>query len=109
MGVWGGMNLVVFGLSITSGWANGHAALYRELLSGWVQQGHSALFLERTQPWYGRRRDLAGSGFCRVAQYSDLRDLRKWAKEVARADGGHVGEGCGADAPSGGSPCRRCR
>jgi spore maturation protein CgeB len=85
------MNLVVFGLSITSGWANGHAALYRELLSGWVQQGHSALFLERTQPWYGRRRDLAGSGFCRVAQYSDLRDLRKWAKEVARADGVLVG------------------
>ncbi len=139
------MNLVVFGLSMTSGWGNGHAAVYRELLRGWTRCGHEALFLERTQPWYGKRRDLprggrvpvprgapgsssrdsrvtarngdpalercplvdstadpsvhefAVPGFCRVGEYRDLRDLKRWVREVACADcvlvGSHVPDG----------------
>jgi spore maturation protein CgeB len=45
------MNIVVFGLSVTSSWGNGHATNYRGLLSALRQRGHHVLFLERDQPW----------------------------------------------------------
>ena len=53
------MNLVVFGLSVSSSWGNGHAALWRALIGGLVAEGHRVTFLERDAEWYAAHRDLA--------------------------------------------------
>lgn len=54
------MNLVVFGLSVSSSWGNGHAALWRALIGGLVAAGHRVTFFERDTEWYAAHRDLAG-------------------------------------------------
>lgn len=51
------MKIVIFGLSITSSWGNGHATTYRSLVRGLAARGHSVLFLERDALWYAGNRD----------------------------------------------------
>jgi spore maturation protein CgeB len=50
---------VVFGLSVSSSWGNGHATLWRGLAQALAEQGHPLVFFERDVPWYARHRDLA--------------------------------------------------
>lgn len=52
------MNLAIFGLSITSSWGNGHAALWRGLINALSHDGHHVTFFERDTPWYAEHRDL---------------------------------------------------
>jgi spore maturation protein CgeB len=52
------MQIVIFGLSLSSSWGNGHATTYRSLLKGLKQRGHSVTFYERNEPWYAENRDL---------------------------------------------------
>lgn len=54
------MNLVIFGLSVSSSWGNGHAALWRALIGGLVAAGHRVTFFERNTEWYAAHRDLTG-------------------------------------------------
>ena len=51
------MKLVIFGLSISSSWGNGHATLWRGLYRALVQRGHAVRFFERDLPWYAQARD----------------------------------------------------
>jgi spore maturation protein CgeB len=51
------MKLVVFGLSVTSSWGNGHATLWRSLIRALTRAGHHVTFLERDVPWYAAARD----------------------------------------------------
>ncbi len=51
------MRYVIFGLSITSSWGNGHATTYRALMKELASRGHDVLFLERETPWYAANRD----------------------------------------------------
>lgn len=44
------MKFVIFGLSITASWGNGHATTYRGLIRELVARGHDVLFLERDVP-----------------------------------------------------------
>ncbi|HEY0437075.1 MAG TPA: glycosyltransferase [Phenylobacterium sp.] len=86
------MKLVVLGLSLSSSWGNGHATTYRALLSAFARRGHEVLFLERDAPWYAAHRDLAEPGFCRLALYRYLDDLRgRWTDAVREADAVIVG------------------
>ncbi|MCM0083254.1 glycosyltransferase [Geomonas sp. Red32] len=92
------MNIVVFGLSITSSWGNGHATTYRGLLREMAGRGHSILFLERDAPWYARNRDLPEPGFCRTVLYQSLPEMMsEFGREVREADcvivGSYVKEG----------------
>ncbi len=80
------LNIVVFGLSITSSWGNGHAVTYRALLKALAARGHQITFLERDVPWYRENRDLAKADYCRIELYKDLRDLPRYAPLVAGAD-----------------------
>ena len=41
------MKLVIFGLSISSSWGNGHAALWRALCDALIRRGHRIVFLDR--------------------------------------------------------------
>lgn len=52
------MKLVVFGLAVSSSWGNGHATLWRGLISALGRLGHRVVFFERDQPWYAGARDL---------------------------------------------------
>ena len=52
------MNLVIFGLSVSSSWGNGHASLWRGLIRALLADGHRATFFERDVPYYAETRDL---------------------------------------------------
>jgi spore maturation protein CgeB len=52
------MNLVIFGLTVSSSWGNGHATLWRGLCNALARQGHEVTFLERDVPYYANHRDL---------------------------------------------------
>jgi spore maturation protein CgeB len=51
------MHFVIFGLSISSAWGNGHATLWRGLLKAMARRGHTAAFYERDLPYYANARD----------------------------------------------------
>ena len=92
------LRIVIFGLSITSSWGNGHATTYRGLVRGLVQLGHDVLFLERDQPWYAANRDLPKPPYGRTILYSSLDELQlRFRKQVREADvvivGSYVPEG----------------
>ena len=52
------MKLVIFGLTISSSWGNGHATLWRGLCSALSRQGHRVAFFERNTPYYAMNRDV---------------------------------------------------
>jgi spore maturation protein CgeB len=52
------MRLVVFGLTVSSSWGNGHATLWRGLIRALTAQGHTVTFFERDVPYYAQNRDL---------------------------------------------------
>lgn len=51
------MKIVVFGLTISSSWGNGHATLWRGLCKGLASLGHEVAFFERDVPYYSQTRD----------------------------------------------------
>lgn len=53
------MKLVIFGLTVSSAWGNGHATLWRGLQRALAQRGCEVVFFERDVPYYARHRDLA--------------------------------------------------
>ena len=92
------MKLVIFGLSITSSWGNGHATTYRGLVREMARRGHDVLFLERNAPWYETNRDLPEPPFCRTVLYSSIEEvIGDYGKEITQADcviiGSYVPEG----------------
>jgi spore maturation protein CgeB len=52
------MKLVIFGLTISSSWGNGHATLWRGLCRALAERGHRVVFFERDVPYYAFHRDL---------------------------------------------------
>jgi spore maturation protein CgeB len=81
------LSLVVFGLSITSSWGNGHATTYRALVREICARGHDVLFLERDQPWYAENRDMPVPSHGRTVVYRSLEELRDgFTRHVRDAD-----------------------
>ncbi len=65
------MKIVVYGLTITSSWGNGHATTYRSLLKALARRGHQVHFIEKDVEWYRSNRDLPRPEFCTVHLYDD--------------------------------------
>ena len=83
---------VVFGLSITSSWGNGHATTYRGLIRELNARGHRVLFLERDVPWYADNRDLVDPPFCETVLYRSVEEAKdRFARQVRQADAVIVG------------------
>lgn len=81
------LRIVIFGLSITSSWGNGHATTYRSLVKALAARGHSVTFLERDVPWYRDHRDAKALPHCRIALYETLGDVpARFGSIVADAD-----------------------
>ena len=51
------MHIVVFGLTVSSSWGNGHATLWRALLKALAKRGHTVTFYEHDVSWYADTRD----------------------------------------------------
>ena len=52
------MKIVIFGLTISSSWGNGHATLWRGLCKRLAECGHRVIFYEQDVPYYAGARDL---------------------------------------------------
>ncbi len=86
------MKIVVYGLTITSAWGNGHATTYRSLVKALSSLGHRILFIEKDVEWYRQNRDLATPSFCKVRLYQDWSvEERNLVSEAADADAIVVG------------------
>jgi spore maturation protein CgeB len=52
------MKMVIFGLTVSSSWGNGHATLWRGLISALSRRGWTIIFFEKDVPYYAGTRDL---------------------------------------------------
>lgn len=73
------MKIVVFGLSLSSSWGNGHATVWRSLLAGLRRRGHESIFFERDVRYYSEHRDLT------FPRYSELCIYGSWECVAERA------------------------
>lgn len=81
------MNVVIFGLSVTSSWGNGHATTYRSLIRGLAARWHDVLFLERDAPWYAGNRDEPNPHGARTEIYGDASEaMARFEEDVSEAD-----------------------
>ena len=89
------MKLVVFGLSVSSSWGNGHAVLWRALIRALTAQDHRVVFFERDVPWYAHHRDLTEIDGGRLVLYDDWRTVNPEARrELADAEAAIVTSYC---------------
>ena len=87
--------LVIFGLSITSSWGNGHATTFRALARALDSRGHRVVFYERNQKWYASNRDLPDPEFCQLKLYDDWNSiLPEVRRELKDCDVAMVGSYC---------------
>jgi spore maturation protein CgeB len=86
------MKIIIFGLSITSSWGNGHATTFRALCQALNRRGHRIVFFERNQEWYQSNRDLTEPPYCDVRLYRTWNEvLPSVRKELREADLAMVG------------------
>ena len=96
------MKLVIFGLTISSAWGNGHATLWRGLCRALGERRHDITFYERDVPYYAAHRDAYEPAGCRLRLYSDWNDIRDEAsRAIADADAAMVTSYC----PDGRAAC----
>jgi len=89
------MKLVVFGLTISSSWGNGHATLWRGLCRALAQQGHRVIFFEKDVPYYASNRDLSEIPNGELVLYDSWDSVRHQARtELSGADAAMVTSYC---------------
>jgi spore maturation protein CgeB len=90
------MKLVVFGLTVSSSWGNGHATLWRGLINALAERDHRVVFFERDCPYYAAHRDvheLPGAGVLHLyAEWDDAFEAGR--RELADADAALVTSYC---------------
>jgi spore maturation protein CgeB len=89
------VKLVIFGLSVSSSWGNGHATLWRGLIGALAGLGHKVVFFERDVPYYAAHRDLDRLPEADLRLYADWSDALAAARvHFADADVGMVTSYC---------------
>jgi spore maturation protein CgeB len=89
------MKFVIFGLSMSSSWGNGHATLWRGLCRALVQQGHRIGFFERDVPYYAAHRDFRGMEGVELILYPEWKEIAALARQhLHRAEVGLVTSYC---------------
>jgi spore maturation protein CgeB len=88
-------NVVIFGLTVSSSWGNGHATVWRSLLRSFAALGNRATFFEHDTTYYAKTRDLwQGEGYDLVL-YDDWSAVQSRAKDaIAQADAAIVTSYC---------------
>jgi spore maturation protein CgeB len=81
------MKLVIFGLTVSSSWGNGHATLWRGLLKALAHNGHDVTFFERDVPYYANHRDLTELPGARLVLYRNWEEILPEARrQVSESD-----------------------
>jgi spore maturation protein CgeB len=82
------MHLVIFGLTISSSWGNGHATLWRALVKALARRKHTVTFFEHYLPYYASSRDdWTPPPGVRVRCYASLEEISAEAmQELNSAD-----------------------
>jgi spore maturation protein CgeB len=81
------MKIVVFGLTISSSWGNGHATLWRGLCRALARRQHEVIFYERDVPYYAAARDVWDIPNGELVLYDAWNSVRsRAAKDIAEAD-----------------------
>jgi spore maturation protein CgeB len=89
------MRLVVFGLTVSSSWGNGHATLWRGLCGALARKGHHVTFFERDVPYYACHRDLHQTLGYDLLLYEDWTRIEPRARHaVAQANSAIVTSYC---------------
>lgn len=89
------MKLVIFGLTVSSSWGNGHATLWRGLCNALSAQGHQIVFFERDVPYYATHRDLTAPKNFTLRLYQSWEDVRTESeRQVDEADAAIVTSYC---------------
>jgi spore maturation protein CgeB len=89
------MKLVIFGLTISSSWGNGHATQWRGLSRALARRGHRIVFFERDVPYYSAHRDLWEIPGGTLVLYSDWTSALACARrELGDADVAIVSSYC---------------
>lgn len=96
------MKLVIFGLTVSSSWGNGHATLWRGWIRGLLRRGRRVVFFEKDAPHYAENRDLrsleelgAGAGgFLWLYSAWNAETRAAAERELADADAGMVTSYC---------------
>jgi spore maturation protein CgeB len=89
------MKIVIFGLTISSSWGNGHATVWRSLCRQLIGRGHEIVFFERDVPYYSMHRDLWQIDGGTLQLYQSWSDVAGAAeRELREADVGIVTSYC---------------
>ena len=81
------MKIVIFGLAISSSWGNGHATLWRGLVTALIRRGHTVVFYEKDVPYYAANRDLWEIPGGHLVLYPAWDDVAAQAtRDIAEAD-----------------------
>lgn len=89
------MKLVIFGLTISSSWGNGHATLWRGLCRALIARGHEVVFFERDASYYAARRDFPELPGGRLVLYESWPHVQGCARAaVAGADATIISSYC---------------
>jgi spore maturation protein CgeB len=89
------MRLVIFGLTVSSSWGNGHATLWRGLWRALARRGHHVVFFERDVPYYAEHRDVVELPGGELVLYSNWEDvLPRARRELHGADAAIVTSYC---------------
>jgi spore maturation protein CgeB len=90
------MKLVIFGLTISSSWGNGHATLWRALCGALAKRNTQVVFFEKDVPYYAQHRDHwempEGSELVLYSSWEAIRPLA--AKHLEDADAAMVTSYC---------------
>jgi spore maturation protein CgeB len=79
------MKLVIFGLTVSSSWGNGHATIWRGLCSALARQGHEIEFFERDVSYYAIHRDLASSPDYEITLYKQWEEIQSRARAAVES------------------------
>ena len=95
------MKLVIFGLTVSSSWGNGHATLWRGLCRALDRRGHQVTFFERDVPYYAQHRDLTELPGGQLVLYSEWAEaLREVRHQLADSDVAMVTSYCPDGVPA---------
>ncbi len=89
------MKLVIFGLTVSSSWGNGHATLWRGLIRALVGRGHEIHFFEKDVPYYANHRDMWELPGAHLHLYSEWHEAASLARcHLNDADASMVSSYC---------------
>jgi spore maturation protein CgeB len=74
------MKILIFGLTISSSWGNGHATIWRGLCKALGRKGHRIFFFEKDVPYYARERDAVDIPGTEVIIYKDWNEVKPLAE-----------------------------